>query len=527
MNIFQEAAKLLSKNISFAMTTITESKGSTPRHIAKMIVKPDGSIIGTIGGGLSEAYIIEEAVKAIKEKKSRSVEYVLNRNAKEGLAMDCGGKLSVFIEYISSHPKLVLVGGGHVGYAIAKAADCIDFNITIVENREEFANQVRFPFVDSIIHHADLNKALDQLEVNNCTYIVLVTGSNDELALRSLIKHDPAYIGMMGSRRKVASAIGNLKKEGFPIEKLDKVYAPIGLDLGAETPEELAISILSEIMMVKAGKDGSSLGVKAKDIILIRGGGDLATGVAHRLFTCGFQVAILETEHPTVIRRTVSFAQAVYDGVTIVEGVTARKAEVLADAQDILRNGEIPVIIDKKGSSIASLKPRAVVDAILGKKNLGTHRKMAPIVIGLGPGFEAEKDVDAVVETNRGHYLGRVIFSGQAEPNTNTPGPIEGYSTERLIRACCDGEFKAVKDIGDRILEGETLATIDGKEVNASISGIIRGLIQPGSKVSEGMKIGDIDPRDVSEYCDTISDKAKAIGGGVLEAYLALIKSQR
>ena len=526
MNIFQEAAALLDQNIPFAMTTITKAKGSTPRNVAKMIVKSDGSIVGTIGGGLSEAYVIEEAVKAIREKKSRFAEYVLNRNAKDGLEMDCGGKMSVFIEYIDSNPKLVVVGGGHVGLAVAKAADFIGLNITIVENREEFATTERFPFADTIVCDRDLNEALNRLEVDERTYIVLLTGSNDELALRNLLPRRHAYIGMMGSGRKAAIILENLKKEGFPQNELDSVFAPIGLDLGAETPEELAISILSEMMKIKAGRDGTSFAEKARDIFVIRGGGDLATGVAHKLVRCGFQAVILEVPRPTVIRRTVSFAQAVYDGETTVEGITARRVEEPGDVWHVMRSGEIPVVVDETGSSISQLKPRVVIDATMAKKNLGTDRKMAPIVIGLGPGFEAGRDVDAVIETKRGHDLGRAIFRGGAESNTGSPEAVDGYTTERLIRADRDGVTEQLIDIGDSVEKGTVVARIGDSEVTAAISGVLRGMIQPGTTVAKGMKIGDIDPRGRAESCYAISDKARAVGGGVLEAYMHLAKSR-
>ena len=434
MNIFQEAANLKNKNQPFAMATITEAKGSTPRHEAKMIVRPDGKIIGTIGGGLSEAYIIKEALKVIKNKQSCSATYVLNRTAKKGLDMDCGGKLSVFIEYIACEAKLVIVGGGHVSLAIAKMAEMMGLFIIIVETREEFGNASRFPFAHEVIYHPEWEKALDQLTLTKDDYLVLVTGSWDELILKQVIKKPSAYIGMMGSRRKIATIMQHLKNERFTTQQLQKVHAPIGLDIGAETPEEIAISILSEIMKVKSETSGQSMNTIMSDIIVIRGGGDIASGVAHRLYQCGYQVVILETDQPTVIRRSVSFAQALRFDTCTVENVDAQKAETLQDAQHILRNKKIPVLIDPTGALIQELKPKAVIDAIIAKKNLGTLIKMAPIVIGLGPGFKAGKDVHAVIETNRGHHLGKVILNGCAEKNTNAPGNIGGYTTERLLR---------------------------------------------------------------------------------------------
>jgi len=526
MNIFQEAANLENKNLPFAIATITEAKGSTPRNVAKMIIKPDGKIIGTIGGGLSEAYIIKEALKVIKNKQSCSATYVLNRSAKKGLDMDCGGKLSVFIEYIGCAAKLVLIGGGHVSLAIAKMAEMLDLYIIIVENREEFGNPNRFPFAHEVICHPEWDKALDQLKLTTDDYIVLVTGSWDELTLKQVIKKPSAYIGMMGSRRKVATIMQHLKNERFSVQQLQKVHAPIGLDIGAETPEEIAISILSEIMKVKSDTSGQSMNQIMSDIIVIRGGGDIATGVAHRLYQCGYQVVILETDQPTVIRRFVAFAQALLIDNCTVEGVEAKKAENLQDVQYILRNKKIPVLIDPKGSLIQELKPKAVIDAIIAKKNMGTLIKMAPVVIGLGPGFKAGKDVHAVIETNRGHQLGKVILNGSAEKNTNTPGNIDGYTIERLLRSPKAGMIKIIKDIGDTVKEGDVVASIGNQKVKANISGVIRGMISNNTKVTKDFKIGDIDPRGKNEFCYTISDKARAIAGGVLEALLQLTQKK-
>lgn len=522
MNIFQEAANLKNKNLPFAIATITEAKGSTPRNVAKMIVKPDGKIIGTIGGGLSEAYIIKEALKAIKNKKSCAATYVLNRSAKKGLEMDCGGKMSVFIEYIDCEAKLVLVGGGHVSLAIAKIAEMIGLYIVIVEGREEFGNTSRFHFANEVICHPKWEEAIDQLKLTEDDYVVLVTGSWDEISLKALLKRPSAYIGMMGSRRKVATIRQHLKNEKFSTKDLNRVHAPIGLDLGAETPEELAISILSEIMKIKSGTSGQSMNTIMSDIIVIRGGGDIATGVAHRLFQCGYQVVILEADQPTVIRRQVSFAQAVRDSSCSVEGVIAERAENLQDVQHILRGKKIPVLVDPQGQSIHDLKPKAVIDAIIAKKNLGSSTDMAPIVIGLGPGFEAGKDVHAVIETNRGHQLGKVILKGFAEKNTNIPGTIGGYAAERLLRAPKAGTINLIKDIGDPVKTGEVVAKIGNQKVIANIPGIIRGLIANHSKVKKDLKIGDIDPRSEVEFCYSISDKARAIAGGVLEALMFL-----
>lgn len=253
------------------------------------------------------------------------------------------------------------------------------------------------------------------------------------------------------------------------------------------------------------------------ELVLIRGGGDLASGVAHRLFRAGYKVVILEIENPLTIRRTVAFSEAVYSNKVVVEDVKAILAKNTDDIMKILEEGNIPVYVDEKGSIIDELKPLAVVDVIIAKKNLGTNKDMAPITIGVGPGFEAGIHVDLVVESNRGHYLGRVIEKGTAIPNTGIPGSTMGYTEERIVRANGDGIVKSFFKIGDHVNEGDLICKVGEKEVRAKISGILRGMIREGLYVRDGLKIGDIDPRDIKDYVFTISDKARAIGGGVLE----------
>lgn len=256
-----------------------------------------------------------------------------------------------------------------------------------------------------------------------------------------------------------------------------------------------------------------------KQIVVLKGGGDLATGIAHRLYRCGFRLVITEIGQPTVIRRSVAFANAVYTGEMTVEEVTA----VLAQPEQIescWQNGKIPVVIDPSCQIRHQLKPWGLVDAILAKTNIGTSRSDAQVVVGVGPGFTAGQDVHRVVETMRGHDLGRVITVGSAHPNTGVPGDIGGYTLERLVKAPCAGLFRAVRSIGDVVGAGEVLAYVDDEPVTGEIDGVLRGLLYEGLQVTAGMKIGDIDPRAQVEHCWSISDKARAIGGGVLEALL-------
>ena len=227
-------------------------------------------------------------------------------------------------------------------------------------------------------------------------------------------------------------------------------------------------------------------------LVVIRGGGDLATGTALRLYRAKMQVVICETASPTSIRRTVCFSEAVRLGETTVEGVTARRA-VLSEVPGLLAGGIVPVLVDPEAACVGTLRPDAVVDAILAKRNLGTVIDMAPIVVAAGPGFTAGEDCHAVVETMRGHYLGRVIYSGSALPNTNVPGLIGGYAGERVLRAPADGIFQGARQIGDRVRSGETMGYVAGVPMACTIDGILRGLLADGVAVTKGMKSGDVD----------------------------------
>ncbi|TYP51594.1 selenium-dependent molybdenum cofactor biosynthesis protein YqeB [Thermosediminibacter litoriperuensis] len=257
--------------------------------------------------------------------------------------------------------------------------------------------------------------------------------------------------------------------------------------------------------------------------VLIRGAGDIASGIAHRLFRCGFSVYMTEIPAPTSIRRKVAFSEAVYDGEAEVEGVKAVLARSVEDAINLSRNGLIPVLVDPDLKCLEGLKPVVLVDSILAKKNLGTRKSMAPVVIGVGPGFTAGEDCHAVVESLRGHDLGRVIMKGRAAENTGIPGEVMNYTLERVIYAPAAGRIRLVRDIGSPVNEGELIAMIGNVEVRTKIGGVLRGIIRNGFEVWKGMKIGDVDPRGIVEHCYTISDKARAIAGGVLEAALYLL----
>lgn len=263
-------------------------------------------------------------------------------------------------------------------------------------------------------------------------------------------------------------------------------------------------------------------------LVAIKGAGDLATGVIHRLVRAGFMVMGTELPQPTVLRRTVSFAEAVALGEMTVEGVTARRASTQQGIREILASGQVAVAVDPLGELVRQMQPAALIEATLSKINSGITLTDAPIVIALGPGYEAGRDVHAVVETNRGHNLGRVYLQGSAEPNTGVPGMIGGYAGERLLRAPGAGTLYGKRAIGDSVQAGEMVAVVksaaEEMPVIAAITGILRGLVRDGLPVQAGMKVGDIDPRAVREHCFTISDKSRAVAGGVLEAILYLMR---
>ncbi len=255
-------------------------------------------------------------------------------------------------------------------------------------------------------------------------------------------------------------------------------------------------------------------------VILVRGAGEIASGITCRLVQSHFRVCLTEISHPQAIRREVAFSEAIYETEKAVEGITAKFITSPDAIVQVWEDGKVPILIDPEANARDILKPAVIVDARMAKRNLGTKITDAPLVIGLGPGFQAGKDVHIVIETNRGHNLGKVIHQGCAEPDTGIPGEIAGVSAERVLRAPKAGRLSTDKKIGDYSQSGEVIAVVDGSPIRAGITGVIRGLLRNGSSVKQGMKVGDIDPRGNREYCYLISDKARAVAGGVLEAIL-------
>jgi xanthine dehydrogenase accessory factor len=260
--------------------------------------------------------------------------------------------------------------------------------------------------------------------------------------------------------------------------------------------------------------------------VAIKGGGDLGTGVAYRLHRAGLCVLVTELPNPLVIRRRVALATAVYQGVAQVEGITARRVEADQELFAAWQRGEVPVLVDPQALVVSRLQPTVLVDAVMAKKNTGTHITDAPIVIALGPGFVAGRDAHAVIETQRGHCLGRVIYQGAAAPDSGEPGSTQGVSLKRVLRAPAAGHFETLCQIGDHVQAGQIVARVGDTPLCAAIDGVVRGLLAPGLEVQAGLKVGDVDPRGVVEHCFLVSDKALAIGGGALEAVFHLARQR-
>ncbi|MFC4798379.1 XdhC family protein [Neobacillus sp. GCM10023253] len=250
MLLMEKVAMLNRQNETFALAIIIESKGSTPRHVGKMIVYRDGTIEGTVGGGLAEHYIIEESVKALEKGQSKIVEYKLNRHAKDGIQMSCGGTLRVFIEVYKSRPELVLAGAGHLAHALATLADFLEIPYSVVDDRVGYATKERFPNATNIFVHEDIGEALRQSSPNEKSYVVIVTKDGDDIVLNTALKYPIAYVGMVASKRKTITILQKLKNEGVSEELLEQVHSPIGLDISSETTQEIAISIIGEIIKV-------------------------------------------------------------------------------------------------------------------------------------------------------------------------------------------------------------------------------------------------------------------------------------
>ena len=393
------------------------------------------------------------------------------------------------------------------------------------------------------------NMALDEM-LSLADHVLIEADGSKGLPLKAHAAHEPVIpdnarvigvIGADGFYKSIASAAHRpgLYAEALGVEPshittpyeaamLANRHFPNGIMLvnkcdgeaGLQAAREFARAYSGETIAASLLRGGAVYKWRRNMLVLIRGAGDIATGVAIRLMRAGAGVILTETEAPTTIRRTVAFSEAVWAGSAEVEGAKARLASSSAEALRIAQGGEAAVLIDPELRYLNGIRPDALVDAVIAKRNTGTRITDAPIVIGLGPGFSAGEDCHAAIETMRGHDLGRVYYEGSPSPNTGVPGELGGHSADRLIRASANGVFAAHKSIGDAAEKGEKVAEVDGIPVYANVSGVVRGMLKSGTPVHMGMKSGDIDPRGNKEYCRTVSDKARALGGAVLEAIM-------
>lgn len=518
---FEEVAALEKENQTFAIAHIVSTQGSTPRNRGRMLIRKDGSFLGTVGGGPMELFVQEQASEAIRLGEARMVQKQLVEEGENAAGMICGGVMEVFIDVVKSRPQLILIGGGHVNLALAKNAILLGYDLTLVEDRPEFATKERFPMVRKIVCEENLVQSLSKLEIDSETRILIATKDHDIEVLLGLIHSDATYIGMLGSKRKVAKAHAKLRKAGVSAKKLQVLHSPVGLDIGAETPAEIAVSILAELIRTETGHSGDQLRNFVDKLVLIRGAGDLGTGAAVRLYNSGFKVICLDTHQPSHVRQSVCFAQAIYSKVHEVEGVVAERADSIEEIYRILEEGRVPVFVDPAAKSVAVLKPVVVLDAVLAKKNTGLHKEMAPLTLAMGPGFSAGEDCHMVIETARGHNLGAIIHKGTALPDTGIPGSVEGYGVERVLRSPCKGVFQPIKEIGTLVKKGDMIATVGNENITSPFDGMLRGLLNKNLVVQAGAKVGDVDPRGRGIDFHAISDKARAVAGGVLEAVLS------
>jgi len=320
----------------------------------------------------------------------------------------------------------------------------------------------------------------------------------------------------MTSNKRMYPLIKNLE---ITAEENMKLHCPIGISTGGQTPYQVGVSIVCELLGERNKKSLEKRNNLFRPVI-VRGAGDLATGTILKLHRLGFKVIALEIEKPTVIRRTVSFAQAMFDGTYTVEDTTAVRCDKdnINNIYKTLSENKVVIVSDDEGSLIKTIKPLIIVDAILAKKNLGTKINDAPLVIALGPGFEVNKDCHCIIETKRGHHLGNVLYQGTAIKNSGIPGIIGGYGKERVIHSPIEGTWHNLKQIGDIVKKGDIVAKVNDTEIPATIDGKLRGLLTEGLFVPKGFKVADIDPRGEEADHTTVSDKARNIAGGVLSA---------
>jgi len=525
MTLFEEVSDIVAEGEPAAILTVVDTDGSAPRGVGTRMVVTDEAEYGTIGGGTVEGLAIEAAREVLRGEAEPGIRsYELEPGGNTGMV--CGGGMDVFVDRIHARPRLYVAGGGHIGQELAPLAAHLGYDVTVVDDREACADPDRFPDAVEVVH-GDYGDALGDVPMTDETAVAVATrsGTFDGQAVAAALDGGAGYVGLVASERKAEHVLSGLAEEGYGEAELAGVRTPVGLDLGGEGPADIALAILAEIHRDRHGASGErETSLDLEDLVVVRGGGDLGSGVVYRLHRAGYPVVVTEVARPSVVRRGVAFGTAVYDGEVTVEEVTGRRAGDVDEAVATLADGEVPVLEDPEATVAADLDAAVLVDAIMakGKTDTGTRWDDADVVVGLGPGFEAGTDVDAVVETDRGHELGRVIYEGTASPYDGEPGSRRGYTHERVLRAPTDGRWETAVDIGDLVEAGDTVGAVDGAAVRTEIDGLVRGLVHDGLSVAEGAKLGDVDPRGESVDHEKISDKALCLGGGVLEAVLRL-----
>ena len=524
IGLFEAASAAEYRNQPFAVITLIGTQGTVPRKDGRMVVLRDGSSYGTIGGGDAERQAVSKALRCIAKGKG----------GKEMIKVKESGMAEVFIDVPIARRRVIVFGTGHVAMAFAQVFHNLSFEVVFVDrSKDDLANDIpkwasfveKEAFIEAVGHESPSN---GDAVIDDRTAVLFSNPDEVDSFLDAVLKTNAPYIGVLASRkRKVQGHYGDRR-----------VHMPMGLDVGAQTPDEIAVAVATEVMAVFNERSAQPSSLWRNRLVIVRGAGDLATAVGIRLHNAGFDVIHLEVEKPTVIRRTVSFASALFEGSVEVEGVVARKCSA-KDALHVLDDGEVPVVVDPSCSILETLSPVALVDAIIAKKNLGTNRSMAPFTVALGPGFEAGKDVDAVIETQRGHRLGVIIKHGCAAANTGVPGIIGGFGKERVMHSPAAGVFRPVSSIGDIVEAGQTIAFVESFAESAngtgglekvpvvtSIPGKVRGMLHDGLEVPVGFKVADVDPRGEATDHLTCSDKARAISGSVLEAIMGYLSNR-
>ncbi|MFC4541456.1 selenium-dependent molybdenum cofactor biosynthesis protein YqeB [Halosolutus amylolyticus] len=522
MTLFDRLDDLVERGRPAAMLTIVDKDGSAPRDVgAKMLVTADDEY-GTIGGGTVEGLAVDEAREVLRGDAEPGVRtYELRPGGNTGMV--CGGSMDVFVDRIRGRSRLYVAGGGHIAVELAAMGERLGYDVTVVDDREGYADPERFPDETDVVH-GGYDEALADRPMTSETAVAVATrsGTFDQQAVAAALDGGAGYVGLVASEDKAAHVVDSLREDGYSRRDLVRVRSPVGLDLGGGGPADVALSILAEMHRDRHGASGErATRLTLEDLVVVRGGGDLGSGVVYRLHRAGFPVVVTETARPTVVRRAVAFASAMYEEAVTVQGVTARRVADVDEAIAVLADDEVPVLDDPNAAVVDDHDPLAVVDAIMakGKTDTGTRRDLADVVVGLGPGFEAGENVDAVVETDRGHELGHVIYDGKPSPYDGEPGERRGYTHERVLRAPSAGTWSPAVEIGARVEAESIVGYVDDDPVVTEIDGLVRGLVHDGVSVSADAKLGDVDPREDVDHTK-ISDKALCLGGGVLEAVL-------